>query len=155
MHQVVQDRHLRPEPWRLERAAVPGIAGRDGQRRPRRCPGATRDADPAADQGAEHREETPVLVLDRGGVAAVLVEVAVAVQQVRPRDPHLVEGQPAVVDSREPALGPQSSMVTPGSTVPSASRTGTRTQCTPWEPASVTSWAKTAAIRASRTALPM
>ena len=54
-----------------------------------------------------------------------------------------------------PALRPQSVMVTPGAGRPSSSRIGTRRAWTPWSSPSVTSWAKTTAIRPSRAALPM
>ena len=86
----------------------------------------------------------------------MLVDVAVAVEQVGPRHPHVVEGEPAVVDTGQAGLG---AAVADGharaSAAPESSRIGTRTQCTPWLSPPVTSWAKTAAIRPSRAAPPM
>ena len=62
-------------------------------------------ADPAADQGAEHGEEAPGVVLDRAGVGAVRRDLAVAVQQHVPRHRHVVEAEPAVVHAEQAGLG--------------------------------------------------
>ena len=54
-----------------------------------------------------------------------------------------------------PSLGPQSSIRTPSSTVPSSSRIGTSSACTPRSSPPTTSCAKTAAMRPSLAALPI
>jgi hypothetical protein len=54
-----------------------------------------------------------------------------------------------------PILSPQSSISTPGSGLPSASRIGTRKACTPLASPATSSWAKTAAMRPCLAALPI
>ncbi len=62
------------------------------------------DADPALDERAEHREEAPVLVLDRAEVDAVLADLRVAVEQVLARDANVVEPDAPVVDAVQAEL---------------------------------------------------
>ena len=72
VHAVVEEQLLLVGVRRAELPALVGVLDRHGERHlARRDAGAT-DAHPALDQGAEHREEPPVLVLDVGDVAAVL-----------------------------------------------------------------------------------
>ena len=104
VHQVVHDEHLVLGSRCLELPALQGIPGRDVQGHPRGGAGAAAHGDPAADQGAEHGEEATALVLDRRAVAAVLGDVGVLVEQVLPRDAHLVELDAPVVDAGQTAL---------------------------------------------------
>ena len=65
MHQVIHDQHFAVVVGCAELLALQGISGRDVQCHPRRVAGAAADGDPPADQGADHREEPAVGVLDR------------------------------------------------------------------------------------------
>jgi hypothetical protein len=84
--------------------ALQRISSGDVKRDPGRGDRAAADGDPAANQRAEHRKEAAVRILDRRRVHAVPRDVPVLIQQVVPRDPHVIEDDAAVVDSGESAL---------------------------------------------------
>ncbi len=63
------------------------------------------DADPTADERAEHREEATAGRGDGAGVRAVGRDLGVAVQQRLPRHPDVVEADPTVVDAAQAGLG--------------------------------------------------
>ena len=58
----------------------------------------------ALHESAQHREEPAARARDRRAVGTVRGDVAVSVEQVRARDPHVVEVQTAVVDAVQAAL---------------------------------------------------
>ena len=105
VHAVVEQQLLLVGVRRAELTALVGVLDRHGERHLAGRDAGAADADPSLDQGAEHREEPAVLVLDAGDVAAVLGDVGVAVEQVGARDPDAVEPDPSVVDAVEPDLG--------------------------------------------------
>ena len=101
---VVEQHDLAGAGSGVELPALGGVGDGDVEaegRRPRR--GAV-ERHAALHQGAEHREEPSAGALDLARVGAVRGHVAVAVEQVRAGDPHLVEVQAAVVDAVQSAL---------------------------------------------------
>ncbi len=104
VHPVVEQQLLLVGFHRLELPPPHAVPHRDRQRDLRRVDARAADADPALDQGAQHREEAAVRVLDVAGVRAVLGHLREPVEQRRPRHPHAVEPQPAVVDAVEAEL---------------------------------------------------
>ena len=101
---VVEEQVLLARGRRLELAAHEAVADRDRHRDLGGVEPAAADADPALDQGAEHREEPPVGVVDVADVGPVLLDVGEPVEQRGARDPDAVEPDPAVVDAVEPHL---------------------------------------------------
>ena len=104
MHQIVGDDHLVVAVRRVKLLAYQGIPRCDGQRLAGRRTGGRGDADPSADECAQHGEESLVLILDGRGVGAVGVDVRIFVEQVGARHPHVVEHNAPVVDSGEAAF---------------------------------------------------
>ncbi len=105
MGEVVQQHHLSAAVGAGELAAGLAVADGDRQRRLRRRARAARHTDPALHQGAQHREEPPVGVVDGAGVGAVRGHVTVPVEQRGARHPDVVEPQAAVVHAVQPRLG--------------------------------------------------
>ena len=101
---VVEDPHLALAVGGVELRPVQAVDHGQGERGPGRGAGAARDGDAATDEGAEHREEAAARVLDRRVVATVVVDRAVAVEQVEPGHADVVEGQLAVVDAAQAHL---------------------------------------------------
>ena len=104
VHQVIHDQHLAVASGCGKLPTLQRVADRDVQCHPGGGGRAAADGDAAADQGAQHGEEAPALVLDRGGVGAVRCDVGVAVEQVLPRDAHVVEHDASVVHAGQAAL---------------------------------------------------
>ena len=89
---------------RRELFALEGVAAGDAQGDLRGRAGRTADADPAAYEGAEHREEPAVYVVDGRRIGAVVGDVAVAVEEIVARNTDVVEHDAAVVDAGKTAL---------------------------------------------------
>ena len=87
-----------------ELAALVAVANRDREGELARDDARAVERDAALHEGAEHGEEAAAGARDGRGVDAVLVDVAVAVEQVRARHAHVGEVQAAVVDAVETAL---------------------------------------------------
>ena len=104
MRPVVEQEDLLLGVGATELAAAKGVANRDRQRRLGRADRRAADAHPALDQGAEHREEAPVAVLDLAHVLALGRDLGVAVEQGVALDPDRVEPDLAVVDAVEADL---------------------------------------------------
>ncbi len=89
---------------RLELTAPQGVLRGDRERHLRGVDAGAADADPALDEGAEHREEALVGVLDRALVDPGGGHVGEPVEHRLARHPDAVEPQPAVVDAVEAHL---------------------------------------------------
>ena len=105
VHAVVEEHLLLVGRRRLELAAAHGVAGGDGQRDLRRVDPGAADADAPLHEGAEHREEALVGVVDRREVAALGGDLRELVEQRGARHPHPVEPDAPVVDAVEAHLG--------------------------------------------------
>ena len=103
---VVEDHDLVGGRGGVELAALVAVRDRDRQADARGRDRGAVERDAALHQRAEHGEEAAARARDGRRVRAVLRDVAVPVEQVGPRDPHVVEPQPAVVDAVEAALEP-------------------------------------------------
>ena len=97
MHQVVHQQNFVVLARGTELPALQGIPHGDVQGYPSGRRGCPAHCHPAPDQGAQHGEETPIVVFDRRAVGAVRCDVGVLVEQVLPRDAHMVEQDPPVV----------------------------------------------------------
>src|SRR5581483_11377282 len=104
MHQVVHDQHLFAVVGCAELLALQRISGGDVQCYASGGGRAATDGDAAADQRVEHGEKPAVGVFDRRAVGPVGCDVAVAVQQVLPRDADVVEHDAAVVHAGQATL---------------------------------------------------
>ena len=104
VHAVVEEELLLVRAARLELPAAVGVAGRDGQRDLGRVDAGAADADPALHEGAEHREEAPVGVVDRREVAPLGGHLGELVEQRGARHPEPVEPDAPVVDAVEAHL---------------------------------------------------
>ncbi len=104
VHAVVEEQLLLGVRGRLELAAAYGVLRRDRQRDLARVDAGAAHADPALHEGAEHREEAAVGVVDLALVDTRGRDVGEPVEQRLARHPHAVEADPAVVDAVEPHL---------------------------------------------------
>ena len=103
MREVAEKRELLAA-GRSELPAERGPAHRHGELDLGRAHRGRRDADPARDQGAEHREEAAIRARDRTRVAPLFVHGREAIEQVRARHPDAGEAQEPVVDAFQPHL---------------------------------------------------
>ena len=103
---VVEDDDLVGGRRAVELAALVAVGDRDGQADAGGRDRGTVERDAALHERAEHREEAAAGARDGRRVRAVLVDVAVPVEQVGARDADLVEPEPAVVDAVQAALEP-------------------------------------------------